>query len=128
MAKGGRPDTSASLPGEFTRDSNTLPLRSRISTHDSPRKRSFTVWSFGPFVATGSALGASAFAASAFGASAFTGSIFGGTVLGASTFGGGFFGGAGFDASGFTGSVGALFAITGSGAGRGAAAMFCATG
>src|SRR5688572_21007911 len=40
---GGRPDTSASLPASFSRESSTLPLRSRISTHEVPLKRSVTV-------------------------------------------------------------------------------------
>src|SRR5688500_14250869 len=40
---GGRPDTSASLPGSLTFDSSTLPLRSLISTQALPLKRSVTV-------------------------------------------------------------------------------------
>src|SRR5205085_1378324 len=88
-AKGGRPDTSASLPGELMRERSTRPLRSRISTHDSPRKRSFTVWSAADFGgATAASFGASVFAGSIFEGAGFGASALGGAGLGASTFGG----------------------------------------
>src|SRR5438105_361152 len=129
--KGGRPLTSASLPAALSFDRITLPRPSRISTHDSPRKRNLrmpplpaamTVFS-GSAEATG---GFSLFAGSAprpelSGAGLRGSGGLGGSIAGAGLIAAGdWLAEAGAAASGFagTGSAGTLRANVAGGVGR----------
>src|SRR5258708_17920141 len=84
--KGGLPDTSASLPGWFSLESSSLPLASRISTHEAPLKRNLSVLPSATATLDGSGFFASGLASTAF-ASTFAGA--GAIAAGSDCWGGG---------------------------------------
>src|SRR5258706_2713947 len=105
--KGGLADASASLPGWFSLESSSLPLASRISTHEAPLKRNFSV------LPSAAVLAGSGFFASAttFGGSGFFASGFASTLAGTGI------GATGSGCAGCGAGTDAAVAATGGGAG-----------